>query len=710
MESWRNITLNLRGESVEIDGVGFSSIGRLELLTLLQARVRSVGVTAHYETQVDSIDRFAGYDLVIAADGLNSLVRRAFEAEFGTSVTHSTNKFAWYGTTKTFATLSQTFVTAERGTFNAHHYRYSPDMSTFLVECDAATWNAYGFEHKSIEQSQAICEEIFADVLDGHRLISNKSVWRNFPWIWNERWSHRNMVLIGDALHTAHFSIGSGTKLAMEDAIELFRTLKAHRLDVAATLAAYETGRREEVEKTQHAADVSLVWFEHIDRFWTMDPKRFAFGLMTRSKAITYDNLALRAPAFVDEVGRMVAREVREAGFDVDADTPAPPAFQPFRLREMELANRFVMSPMDQYSAVDGLPTDWHLVHYGSRALGGAGLMFTEMVCVSPEGRITKGCPGLYTDAQEAAWKRIVDFVRAHAPTKVALQLGHSGRKARASRPWEGDRPLTRTSDIDDWDEWTPVAPSAIPHSEKWPVPRALERNEVKDLVQAWGRAARRAHQAGFEVLELHGAHGYLMHEFLSERSNQRSDEYGGSEQNRMRFAIEVTEAVRAHWPDEKPLFVRLSVEDNAGWGPEQSVRLARILKAKGVDVIDCSSGGITDVAPILGKEIKYSYQVPLSEYVRRHADIMTMAVGLIIHGDQAEDILRAGQADLIAVGREILNNPNWPMDAALKLGVEGPFRNVPPQFGYWLGTRAKRGFGTQPSTWQSGLNETKAS
>jgi 2,4-dienoyl-CoA reductase-like NADH-dependent reductase (Old Yellow Enzyme family) len=306
-----------------------------------------------------------------------------------------------------------------------------------------------------------------------------------------------------------------------------------------------------------------------------------------------------------------------------------------------------------------------------------------------------------------APLKRITDFIRQQNAVP-GIQLGHSGRKARAYRPWEGGGPLQHTDEIEDWDAWTPVAPSAIAHSEKWPVPRALERSEIKDLVRAWGEAARRAHAAGFEVLELHGAHGYLVHEFLSELSNQRTDEYGGSEPNRMRFLIEVTEAVRAHWPETKPLFVRLSVEDRAGWGPENSVRLAKILKSRGVDVVDCSSGGITDQAPILGNEIKYNYQVPLSDYLRTHAGIMTMAVGLIIHGDQAEEILQNGKADLIAVGREILNNPNWPMDAALKLGAKDVFRNVPPQFGYWLRVRARRGFGTKPSTWQVGLEETR--
>src|SRR3984893_15589863 len=348
--------------------------------------------------------------------------------------------------------------------------------------------------------------------------------------------------------------------------------------------------------------------------------------------------------------------------------------FSPLAIRDVELRNRIVVPPMHQYSAVKGFPTDWHLMNAGKFAAGGAGLVVVESTKVERRGCGTVGGLGIWAD----------EFIE----------------------------PLARTDEIEDWDEWAPVAPSAIAHSDKWPVPRALERSEVKDLVQAWGNAAGRAHQAGFEVLELHGAHGYLVHEFLSERSNQRADEYGGSEQNRMRFVIEIAEAVRAHWPDHKPLFVRLSVEDNAGWGPGESARLAKVLKTKGVDVIDCSSGGITEAAPILGKEIKYNYQVPLAEYVRRHADIMTMAVGLIIHGDQAEQILREGKADLLAVGRGTLNNPNWPMDAALKLGVDGPFRHVPPQFGYWLGTRAKRGFGTMPSTpqngLQNGLNETR--
>ena len=392
-----------------------------------------------------------------------------------------------------------------------------------------------------------------------------------------------------------------------------------------------------------------------------------------------------------------------------------PLLFTPLTIRDVTLRNRVVVPPMHQYSAVKGFPTDWHMVNAGKFAAGGAGLVIVESTKVERRGCGTIGDLGLWDDAFIAPLRRITDFIKQQNAVP-GIQLGHSGRKARAFRPWEGGGPLQRTDEIDaeiaagieDWDAWTPVAPSAIAHSDKWPVPRALERGEVKDLVAAWGEAARRANAAGFQVLELHGAHGYLVHEFLSELSNRRTDEYGGSEQNRMRFLIEIAEAVRSHWPETKPLFVRLSVEDHAGWGPENSARLAKILKTRGVDVIDCSSGGITDQAPILGNEIKFNYQVPLLDYVRSHADIMTMAVGLIIHGDQAEEILQNGKADLIAVGREILNNPNWPMDAALKLGGEGVFRNVPPQFGYWLGVRARRGFGTKPSTWQIGLEETR--
>ncbi len=380
--------------------------------------------------------------------------------------------------------------------------------------------------------------------------------------------------------------------------------------------------------------------------------------------------------------------------------------FSPLTLRGVTLRNRIVVPPLHQYAAIDGFPTDWHLMNAGKFAAGGAGLVIVESTKVERRGCGTVGDLGLWDDHFIEPLRRLTTFIRQQGAVP-GIQLGHSGRKARASRPWEGDRSLERSPEIADWDAWQPVAPSAIAHSERWAVPHALSTAEVQSLVQAWGQAARRADAAGFEVLEIHAAHGYLVHQFLSPLANQRTDAYGGSPENRMRFAIEVAEAVRAHWPEHKPLFIRLSVEDNAGWGPEQSVALARILKTRGVDVVDCSSGGITDRAPILGTEIKYGYQVPLSERVRREADIATMAVGLIIHADQAEAILRSGKADLVAIGREIMHNPNWPMDAAQKLGVESPFRPVPPAIGFWLATRARRGFGTQPSTWQRGLEDT---
>jgi 2-polyprenyl-6-methoxyphenol hydroxylase-like FAD-dependent oxidoreductase len=298
MESWKNITLYLRGESVTLDGVGFSSIGRLELLTILQKRLAAVGVTPRYDTTIQSLDQLTGYDLIVAADGLNSLLRRSFEREFGASVSHSLNKFAWYGTTKRFETLSQTFVATDLGTFNAHHYRYAPGMSTFLVECDSATWQAYGFADRSIEQSQAICEEVFAATLDGHKLVSNKSVWRNFPWIWNERWSHENMVLIGDALHSAHFSIGSGTRLAIEDAIALTRALEVDS-DIPSALARYETGRKPIVEKLVKAARTSAGWYEDFPEHMKLDLMDFAHSYITRSGRIDDTRLRMMSPGFM---------------------------------------------------------------------------------------------------------------------------------------------------------------------------------------------------------------------------------------------------------------------------------------------------------------------------------------------------------------------------------------------------------------------------
>jgi anthraniloyl-CoA monooxygenase len=480
-------------------------------------------------------------------------------------------------------------------------------------------------------------------------------------------------VLIGDAKATAHFSIGSGTKLAMEDAIALFNAFRATGgRDVKKALAHYETERRLEVEKTQHSADVSLVWFEHIRRFWDMDPTRFAFGLMTRSKAITYDNLALRAPEFVAEIDRVVARDVRQQGFEVDVETPTVPMFQPFRLRSMTVANRVVVSPMDQYSAVDGMPTDWHLVHLGSRATGGAGLVFTEMVCVSADARITPGCTGMYNDAQEAAWTRIADFIHANSAARFCLQLGHAGRKGATKLMWDGmDQPLSDGG-------WPIISASPLPYYAHSQVPREMTRADMDKVVADFVQAVQRGNRAGFDMAELHCAHGYLLASFISPLTNQRTDDYGGSLENRMRFPLEVFRAIRKAWPDEKPMSVRISATDwkDGGTTSEDSVAVARLFAEAGCDLIDVSTGQtVHDAEPIFGR----MFQTPFSDEIRNDAGIATMCVGAITTADQVNTIVAAGRADLVALARPHLVDPFFTMKAAAWYGATNI--HCPPQY-----------------------------
>jgi anthraniloyl-CoA monooxygenase len=479
------------------------------------------------------------------------------------------------------------------------------------------------------------------------------------------------MVLLGDAKATAHFSIGSGTKLAMEDAIALAEAME-HAPTVAAALEYYEYGRREEVEKTQHAADVSLVWFEHVDRFWEFDPVQFAFGVMTRSKAITYDNLNLRAPDFVAEVDKAFARQVRVKGFDVDVDRPLAPMFQPMRLREMEIANRAVVSPMCMYSAKEGVPTDFHLVHYGSRAIGGAGLIFTEMTCVGRDARITPGCAGLWNDEQEAVWKRIVDFVHANSAAKFALQLGHAGRKGATKLMWDGiDRPLEEGA-------WDVISASPIPYFPDSQVPREMDRTAMSAVKAAFVSAAERGERCGFDMLELHCAHGYLLASFISPLTNQRTDDYGGSLQNRLRFPLEVFEAMRAAWPSRKPMSVRISATDwvEGGITGGDAVEIARAFAAAGVDLVDVSTGQtVRDAEPIYGR----MFQTPFSDQVRNEARVATMCVGNITTADQVNTILAAGRADLVALGRPHLVDPAFTMKAAAWYGAADV--SCPPQY-----------------------------
>jgi anthraniloyl-CoA monooxygenase len=655
---WDDIAVHFRGTVHRVGGNGFCGCSRQKLLLILQERARELGVNLHFEVDVDDESRFADADLVLLADGINSRFREKHVDHFEPEVDLRTNKFAWMGSTRPLDAFTFIFQETEWGPFIAHAYQYEAGHSTWIFETDPATFERAGLTGLNESQSAARMAEIFGWFLGGHKLLTNRSMWRNFPMIRSKRWVKDNMVLLGDAKATAHFSIGSGTKLAMEDAIALAEAM-AMAPDIKAALDVYEHGRREEVEKTQHAADVSLVWFEHVDRFWDFDPVQFAFGVMTRSKAITYDNLKLRAPDFVAEVEKSFARQVRGNGFDVSTDKPMVPLFQPFRLREMEIANRAVMSPMCMYSAKEGVPGDFHLVHYGSRAIGGAGLIFTEMTCVSRDARITTGCAGLWNDEQETAWRRIVD-------------LGHAGRKGATKLMWDGiDRPL-------DEGGWDVVSASPLPYFPDSQVPRELDRDGMNVVRDSFVAAAGRGERCGFDMLELHCAHGYLLASFISPLTNTRTDEYGGSLENRLRFPLEIFEALRAVWPKHKPMSVRISATDWADGGitGDDAVAIARAFAEAGVDLIDVSTGQtVRDAQPIYGR----MFQTPFSDQVRNEARVATMCVGNITTADQANTILAAGRADLVALGRPHLVDPFFTMKAAAWYGANDAF--CPPQY-----------------------------
>ncbi|RQH03989.1 bifunctional salicylyl-CoA 5-hydroxylase/oxidoreductase [Bradyrhizobium sp. RP6] len=668
---WDDIAVHFRGTVHRVGGNGFCGCSRQKLLLILQERARELGVTLHFEVDIDDESRISHADLILLADGINSRFREKYVDHFQPEVDVRSNKFAWMGSTRPLDAFTFIFQETEWGPFIAHAYQYEAGHSTWIFETDPETFERAGLTGLDEAQSAARMADIFGWFLGEHRLLTNRSMWRNFPMIRSKRWVKDNMVLLGDAKASAHFSIGSGTKLAMEDAIALAEAMEKAP-SIKAALEVYEHGRREEVEKTQHAADVSLVWFEHVDRFWDFDPVQFAFGVMTRSKAITYDNLKLRAPDFVAEVEKTFARQVRSSGFDVDADRPMVPLFQPFRLREMELANRAVMSPMCMYSAKEGVPTDFHLVHYGSRAIGGAGLIFTEMTCVSRDARITPGCAGLWNDEQETSWRRIVDFVHGNSAAKICLQLGHAGRKGATKLMWDGmDRPLEQGG-------WDIFSASPLPYFPNSQVPRELDRagmNAVKDVFVA---AAERGERCGFDMLELHCAHGYLLASFVSPLTNTRNDEYGGSLENRLRFPLEIFEALRAVWPSHKPMSVRISATDWADGGitGDDAVAIARAFAEAGVDLVDVSTGQtVRDAQPVYGR----MFQTPFSDQVRNEARVATMCVGNITTADQANTILAAGRADLVALGRPHLVDPFFTMKAAAWYGANDAF--CPPQY-----------------------------
>ena len=662
---WDDIEIHFKGDSYRVPGNGFCGCSRRSLLMLVQARARELGVNLHFGSEIADAETLKrDYDLVVGADGINSRIRENWRERFQPQTDLRPNHFTWMGSTRPFDAFTFFFKQTEHGLFIAHCYQYEAGRSTWVLETDPETFAKAGLGAMDEAQSAAFLEGVFAEELEGHKLITNRSLWRNFPMIRCRNWVVENVVLIGDAKATAHFSIGSGTKLAMEDAIALHKAMGQAKLDVAAGLKLFETQRREEVEKTQHAADVSLVWFEELKRFWDFEPLRFAFGLMTRSKAITYDNLALRAPEMVEAVDRLVADDLGDLAKRRKDGSPVPPAFQPFKLREMRIENRMTLSPMCQYSAEDGLPGDWHLMHYGSRAIGGPGLVFTEMTCVAPDARITPGCTGLWNDAQEAAWKRIVDFVHGHSAAKICLQLGHAGRKGATRLMWEGmDRPLPEGA-------WPIISASPLPYYPESQVPREMTRADMDRVKAEFVAAAERGERADFDMLELHCAHGYLLASFLSPLTNRRTDDYGGSVENRLRYPLEVFRALREAWPREKPMSVRISATDWAegGLSAADSVAIAEAFAAEGCDLVDVSTGQTArESRPMYGR----MFQTPFSDRIRNEAEVATMCVGNITTADQINTIIAAGRADLVALGRPHLADPSFVLRAAAWYGVD---------------------------------------
>ncbi|OLB53688.1 MAG: oxidoreductase [Candidatus Rokubacteria bacterium 13_2_20CM_2_70_11] len=667
---WDDIAIHYRGETLTSTGHGFSGLSRQLLLDILQRRCVELGVTLRFGTEVSDLGAWADADLVLAADGVNSVIRSRYAEHFRPHIDWRGNQFVWLGTTFPYPAFTFVFKESAHGLWRVHAYRYNAGMSTFILETTEAAWRRAGLDQADEDRTIAFAERLFAEELRGHRLLKNRSLWRNFPTVRNGAWHHRNIVLIGDAAHTAHFSIGSGTKLAMEDAIALCRALERHA-EVEKALVAYEEERRPEVERLQRAAQVSLEWFEQTERYHgRLEPIQFVMSLLTRSLRVTHGNLKVRDPRLVATVDRWFAgRAEAQSRVAVAASPAPPPMFTPFRLRDMLLSNRIVVSPMCQYSAEDGTPNDWHLVNLGSRAVGGAALVVAEMTDVSREGRITPGCTGMYKPEHVTAWTRIVDFVHAHSAAKIALQLAHAGRKGSTRRLWEGiDEPLPEGN-------WPLLSASAIPYHPYSQVPKAMDRADMERVRDHFVRAARMAEDAGFDMLELHFAHGYLLASFVSPLTNTRADDYGGSLAGRMRYPLEVFDAVRAVWPAPKPVSVKISATDWAegGLSAEDAVGVARLLREHGCDIVTVSTGQtVPDAKPVYGR----LYQTPFSDRIRYEAGIPTMTVGNIGSYDDVNSILAAGRADLCVLARGHLYDPYWTRHAAYEQGYELPWPN----------------------------------
>jgi len=665
---WDDIDVHFKDTVESSGGHGFCGIGRKRLLAILQDRAVELGVNLHYEVETDPAN-LPEADLVIAADGINSRIRDHFADVFKPDIEVRANKFVWLGTKKVFDAFTFAFKETKHGWVWAHAYRFDDDLSTFIVECSEDTWRGLGFDQMDQDETSRACEALFADQLDGNALMSNAkhlrgSAWLNFRRVLCETWTHKNIILLGDAAHTAHFSIGSGTKLAFEDAIMLAEVLTSTTKPIEDGLKEYQAVRTVEVLKLQSAARNSTEWFETLDRYLDFQPKQFAYSLLTRSQRISHENLRERD---ADWMSRMESWFASQQGV-----SERPPMFVPYSLRGMELKNRVVVSPMCMYSSDDGLINDFHFVHYGSRAMGGAGLIYSEMTNVAADARISPGCAGIYKDEHVAAWKRVVDHVHANN-AKMAIQIGHAGRKGSTKLSWEGDNtPL-------DEGNWPLIGPSPIAWSDRNQVPHAMTREDMDRVKDQFVMATKRALEAGFDMVEMHGAHGYLFSSFITPVSNQRTDEYGGSLENRLRYPLEVFTAMRAVWPADKPMAVRLSATDwvgDDGITPDDTVLVAEAFAKAGADLIDVSAGQTTpNGQPVYGR----MFQTPFSDQIRNTLHCSTMAVGNIYEVDHVNSILAAGRADLVALARPHLADPYWTLRAAAELGYRDA--GVPNQY-----------------------------
>ncbi|NVB37122.1 bifunctional salicylyl-CoA 5-hydroxylase/oxidoreductase [Pseudenhygromyxa sp. WMMC2535] len=667
---WDAIDTYFKGEKITSRGHDFAGIRRVHLLNILTERARELGVTLRFGSELEHLEDFAGCDLIIAADGVNSKARARFSESFEPTITTGRSRYIWLGSDRLWDAFTFIIRNNEHGLFQVHAYRFDTDTSTFIVECDEASWRNAGLHEADEAASIAYCEQLFAPELAGAKLMGNRSRWLSFPELVCGSWRHLPaegeglppIVIIGDAAHTAHFSIGSGTKLAMEDAIELVAALtESPELPVRERLGIYEERRRLDVAKLQRAARVSQRWFEDISRYEHFEPQQLVVSMMTRSKRVTHENLRVRDPRYVDGLDRWFAAHV---GNPVAAEQPVPPPmFQPFRVGALSLSNRVVVSPMCQYSASEGVPNDWHLVHIGSRAIGGAGLVICEMTDVSPQARISPGCAGLWNQAQVEGWRRVVDFCHANSDAKIGVQIGHAGRKGGTEVLWKGGRPLPPDQ------AWELVAPSPLAWDQNSQTPRALTSADMREIRAQYVQATRHAAEAGFDLLELHAAHGYLLSSFISPLTNQREDTYGGELEGRMRFPLEIWDACREVWPSERPMSVRISATDwmPGGLSEDEAVEVARLFHSHGCDLIDVSAGQThPDAKPIYGR----MFQTPFSDRIRNELrDVATMAVGNIQGWDHINTIVVSGRADLCALARPHLYDPYLTLHAAAEQG-----------------------------------------